>query len=354
MSSQKLEFQDIFLAKSMDFLTHSTPPQRSYKIRDKVQKELITPEEINKSFDRLLQRKYLAVDSQLIDDLPKLTPYLDKRYLVGETEIEDKIIRSYRKEFGNATVSYTFLIPKEKKEAKIPTFGNKAKKTLLIIVGLAVEQKNLTPGFRKCQTLRLTSKREIDKKDYAVLNNILQTFAYATYELESKKGGKEYRREIGHIFNNVKWLGEGKNLYIYVELNRDYFTRLLPLMEGKEKGYRYLLIPKDRLTKTLPMDQENFINYLDSLNGQREVYPVLIKTIFMEKLGYTNKALKKMGPGQIASILNNCLETARKSGRLRDHKFEYGENISFKNILGWKLKLYLSKDLENSRGSQGK
>ncbi|GAH84067.1 unnamed protein product, partial [marine sediment metagenome] len=148
-----------------------------------------------------------------------------------------------------------------------------------------------------------------------------------------------------HIIDNVDWLGKGKNAYIYVSLNQKYFSQLASWIEEKETLSSYLDLSKDRLIKTESRDAVNFLNWLDGLKGLREVHPILIKTIFTEKLGYTKGGLKKLGPGRIATKLDCCLGVAKASGRLRDPywKYNYGENKSFRKILRWKLQIYLAK-----------
>jgi len=308
----------------------------------------LTFEEIEDSFKRLSQREYFLTSSQLVKDLPKFIPYrLDNKQLIEKTETSKEIIAKYQKSFGNEIVTCIFIIPKEKyKEDRTPRFGEKAKKVLLTTVNFAIEEKTLDPKFRKYHILRLISKDKIFDKDYKRLDNIFQTLACATYDIENKKKGKEYRRSIGHIVDNVDWIGKGKNSYISVNLNKRYFNKLIPLIEGKEQGYQYLSILKNRLTETLSEDESNFLNWIDSLGGRREVYPMMIKTIFIEKLGYTDKKLRKIGTGGIATKLNDCLEKTKELGRLREpyYKYVYGKEKSFKTILQWKLKLYLKRN----------
>ena len=58
------------------------------------------------------------------------------------------------------------------------------------------------------------SDKEISRegKIYTRIDNIFKTLAYGTYEIEARKGGKEYRLKIGHIFTEVNWEGEGRNI----------------------------------------------------------------------------------------------------------------------------------------------
>jgi len=305
-------------------------------------KKAISPEEIEESFERMLHRKNIIEDPQLIQDLPKIIPRrLDQRHQVEKTETSEEIMYKYQKTFGNERVTWVFVIPKEKyREGQVPTFGDKARKTLLAIVGFAVEEKNLTPKFKKVHILGLINKDGIPNRDYDRLNDILQTFAFATYDIENKKQGKGYRRSIGHIIDNVDWYGKGKGSYISVSLNKQYFRNLTSLIEGEKKDSQYLSIPKDRLTETLPPDESNFINYLDSLRGHRRVYPILVKTILTEKLGYPKKDLKAMGLGKIDKILYDCLMTAKKMNRLANWKIiDYGKNR--RDILNYKYSLEL-------------
>ncbi len=311
------------------------------------QEESMLPEEVEDSFERLSRRKYFRTDSQLIKDLPKLVPlHLREKYLVERTETAGEIIEKYQKPFGNELVTYIFMIPKEEYRGRqVPTFGGDARKVLLAAVAFAIEEKTLHPSFRKYHILKFINKDKVEKRDYSRLDSILQTLAFASYDISNKKKGKEYRRSIGHIIDNVDWLGKGKNAYIYVSLNQKYFSQLASWIEEKEMLSSYLDLPKDRLIKTESRDAANFLNWLDGLKGLREVHPILIKTIFTEKLGYTKLSLKKLGPGRIATKLDCCLGVAKASGRLRDPywKYDYGENKSFRKILRWKLQIYLAK-----------
>ncbi len=311
-------------------------------------KESILPEEVEDSFQRLSRRKSFITYPKLIKDMSKLVPFrLDGKYLVEKTETSEEIIEKYQKLYGNDLVTYIFMIPKEEyKEGKVPTFGDKARKVLLATVGFAIEEKTLHPRFRKYHILKFINKDKINNRDYSRLDNIFQTLAFASYDISNKKKGKEYRRSIGHIIDNVDWLGKGKNAYICVSLNRRYFSQLASQTEEKEALSAYLDLPKDRLIKTEPRDAANFLNWVDSLKGFREVYPIIIKTLFTEKLGYTKVSLEKLGGGKISAKLQCCLDVAINSGRLRDPywKYDYGKgDKSIKNILNQKLRIYLTK-----------
>lgn len=315
-------------------------------------------EEIEDSFQRLSQRKNIIVDPKLIKDLPVIAPsQLDKRYLLEETETPTDIIKKYQRRFGNKTVTYVFPIPKEEyKEGQVPTFGEHFRKALLIMSAFAVEQKTLSPVFRKEHIFRLEGKADNEIKGgmYESLDNVFKTIAYATYEIENDKKGKEYRRTIGHITDNVNWIGKGRGSCINCVMNRQYWSAVAALIEG-EKG-QFISIPKDRLTETLSGDEGNFLNYIDSLIGLRNVYPIQVKTIFIEKLGYQIKSLKKKGSGEISRILNQCLNRAKTTGRLEEPfwNYDYKKDPSFKNILNWKIKLFLSpKEEQNTYNIQG-
>lgn len=315
-------------------------------------------EEIEDSFQRLLQKKSVVVDPRLIKDLPMIAPsQLDKRYIIEEAETPTDIIKKYQRRFGNKTVTYFFLIPKEEyKEGQVPTFGEHFRKALLIMSAFAVEQKTLSPVFRKEHIFRLEGKADNEIKGgmYESLDNVFKTIAYATYEIENDKKGKEYRRTIGHITDNVNWIGKGRGSCINCVMNRQYWSAVAALIEG-EKG-QFISIPKDRLTETLSGDEENFLNYIDSLIGLRNVYPIQVKTIFIEKLGYQIKSLKKMGSSEISRILDQCLNRAKTTGRLKEPfwNYDYKKDPSFKNILNWKIKLFLSpKEEQNTYNIQG-
>ena len=308
----------------------------------------LSPEEkekIEESYERLSQRKNLITDPQLVEDIPKIAPYrLDKKHLEEKVETKEEVILKYKILFGNEVIFYILIVPKEEyKERQNFTFGDKMRKMLFLITAFAVEEKTFSPTFRKYHILKLINKERINNEDYNRLDNIFQTFGYITYDIRNNKKGKEYRRSIGHIIDNIEWLGKGKNSYISVNLNRGYFNKSSPLIEGRKTGYQYISIPKDRLTGKFSKDKDNFLNYLDSLRGQRTVYPILIKTLFMEKLGYTREELKHMGHGEIMKKLNDCLKIARETGRLKDHKYDYMGSALPKNILHWKLNLYLNK-----------
>ena len=339
-----------------DFLKTEKPePERVYEKLFKAEEKLkelrkkpISPGEIEDTFQRLLQRKEIIADPKLVKDLPVVAPYqLDKRYLVEETETSTEMIKKYERDFGNETVTYTFFIPKaEYKENRIPTFGADMRKALLIACTFAKEQKSLSPIFRKQHIFKLQGKEgnKISGRAYTNLDNGWRTLAYVTYERENNKKGKEYRKRIGHIVDNVDWIGKGRGGFINPTLNRKYFSNLAALIEGEETGYQFLSISKDRLTEKWPRDEENFLNYIDSLKGTREVYPIQIKTIFVEKLGYRMETLRKMGSGQISKTLNKCLERAKVTGRLKHWRLDYRGDPSFRNILNWKIKLFLSRE----------
>jgi len=305
------------------------------------------PEEVEDSFQRLLQRKEIIADPKLVKDLPVIAPYqLDKRYFVEETETSTEIIKKYQRQFGNETDTYIFFIPKaEYKENRIPTFGGDMRKALLIACAFAKEQKSLSPMFRKQHIFRLQGKEDskISRQMYANLDNGWKTLAYATYEIENKKKGKEYRKRIGHIIDNVDWIGKGRGAFINPTLNRKYFSNLAASIE-EETGYQFLSIPKDRVTGKRSRDEDNFLNYIDSLKGMREIYPIQIKTIFVVKLGYRIETLRKIASGNISKILNKCLERAKVTGRLKHWRLDYRGNPSFRNILNWKIKLFLSRE----------
>lgn len=311
------------------------------------QKKSILPEEVEDSFQRLSRRKSFIAAPKLIKDLPKLMPArLDKKYLIEKTETAEEIIEKYQKLVGNELVTYVFVIRKEEyKEGKVPTFGDKARKVLLATVAFAIEEQTFHPIFKKYHILKFINKEKINNRDYSRLDNIFQTLASVSYDISNKKKGKEYRRSIGHIIDNVDWLGKGKNAHICVSLNQRYFSQLASRIEGKEKLSAYLNFPKDRLIKTENRDAANFLNWIDGLKGVRGVYPIIVKNLFTEKLGYTKVSLKKLGWGRITVKLQCCLDVAKDSGRLRKPywEYDYGEHKSFKEVLRWKLQIYLTK-----------
>lgn len=312
---------------------------------EKLKKKPISPEEIEDSFQRLLQKKNIIGDPKLINDLPMIAPpQLDKRHLIEETETSTEIIKKYQRRFGNETITYLLLVPKEEyKKGQIPTFGEHLRKALFIMSAFAHEQKTLSPVFRKEHIFKLEGKvdKEIKGGMYKNLDNALKTIAYITYEIENDKKGKEYRRTIGHITDNISWIGKGRGGLINCAMNRQYWSTITALIEGEKP--QFLSIPKDRLTETLPRDEENFLNYIDSLRGLRHAYAIHIKTIFVKKLGYQIKSLKKMGSGEISRIISQCLDRAIKTGRLREpySEYDYKGNPNFKNILNWKITLFL-------------
>ncbi len=343
-----LKFEEIQRKVEKEFLKPPPPQLPEKKEKEKLKRKFMSPKEIEDSFQMLLRKKEIIADPKFIKDIPSLLPYqLDNRYLIEATETRTDIIKKYRRQFGNDTITYTFLVPKtEQKINRIPTFGADMRKALLIACAFAEEQKTLSPIFRKQHIFKLQGKAQnkISGQTYANLDNGWKTIAYLTYERENNKKGKEYRRRIGHIIDNVDWIGKGRGSYINPTLNRKYFSSLTSYIERKETHDQFLLIPKDRLTQILSRDEENFLNYIDSLKGMRDSYPTLIKTLFISKLGYQIESLKKMGSGQISEILVKCLDRAKTTGRLKKPYwiYNYRNNAHFNNILNWKIKFFLS------------
>jgi len=310
--------------------------------------QAISPEEIEESSRRLLQKDHIIADPQLIEDLPKLAPYqLDERYLTEEAETQTQIIKKYQRQFGNNTVTYTFIIPKEEyQKGATPTFGQDFRKAVLCMYAFAVEQETFSPKFRKEHIFKLQGKQDNEIKGgmYERLDNIFKTIAYATYEIQNDKKGKDYRRTIGHMTNNVNWEGKGRGSFINPTLNTDYFSDLPRRIKRETPSGQFLLIPKDRVTEKRSRDEENFLNYIDTLKGLKKVHAIKVKTIFVNKLGYQTPNLRKMGSGAIRGILDKCLTTAKETGRLKEWNWDYGIPPDYKKILTWKVTLVLSQN----------
>ncbi|MBA7494405.1 hypothetical protein ES702_04980 [subsurface metagenome] len=312
-----------------------------------------TREQLHFDFGELAKRNNIPLDIEMFDNITELVPdRLTKYDLIEDQQLDTgETLKIYQREVGSTKFVYRYFIPEGVDSSAIPTLGEKARSSLMLMVLLAQQQESNVVEFTRGQMLEAMgyTEQEIRRggKTYTDLDNAIHTMVYGTYEKEDKQRGKKYRKEIGHILNRVVIDGKGRGATIIVDIPPDKVSTALSFAEGNSPDKKYIGIPKKlAMIKGTGLDgyQKKYLLYLSALSGLKSVYPIQVVNLLTRKLNISKTLLKNMGKEKIKDLLGRILTAGKKEGLLKTHEIDYMSKP--KDPLMWKLKQYVATTIE--------
>lgn len=289
----------------------------------------------------------LQISRRLMTNLPMLVPLepiTDKGArirgkIVGQwmEEIEEgKKVRMiacmYKRPWADGFVSFRVTLPYEAFN-RLRLSGHLVRRTMLVIEDWVRKKGSLEFWFQKGELLKdlgyTKDKLRKGGQIYQLIDDFLLT--WRNTQVQSEKGRRlgELETLDVNLIDAVRRRGKGRGVKIYIRLNKEFFGQR-----------QYILTTRDRLTESLPKDQTFALDYIDGLSG----FPsnsIGVRKLFTERLGYSSKDLKKMGPGEINKRLNKLVEVLKEKGRLKKPFYSINKKGS-KTPLDWIITFYLS------------
>lgn len=287
------------------------------------EKEQKSPSQLSFNIKELKNMPFIPIDTETHEVLPLTIPdRLNQNEFISSVADPNTgdVLLSYKKEIGDIKISYLWVVPKSLVDkADIPSVGKLTRDIFISSIGFAIQQDTLSPTIKKEQQLELFGK---EKKSwyYNKIDDAYNTLAHGTYVIEVNKKGKDYRREVGHFYNKVEWVGKGKDSHIVVHINEDFVKAAKAFIE-KQKPPAFVPYPPKQLSA--PSDEyfSRLQDYILNKDGLRTVYPISLKTLFLSILKIKEKNLKHKGPTEMLNILQTRLLKAKDEGILEKWEF---------------------------------
>lgn len=245
--------------------------------------------------------------------------------------IEDKVLPTgehfvkYEVDSVMEKVNITFTLPPNE---KLPTFRDRALPVFLSIIPFAKAQGTSEPFIKKEHQYKLLGEK---RGFYSRIDDILQVFATGYWDYTNKGTGKEFRREIGHLVNKVKWYGKGRGSYYQVSINPEVAKTLIAIVEGKtgKDIPHHISYPIQALAYE-PTRETKLIEYVfETIKGHKKPYSRQVKTVLKKGMGVTQKEIKTKSLLWLAGELERGLRAIEK----QNYTWELDEENPFQRIV---------------------
>ncbi len=213
-------------------------------------------------------------------------------------------------------------------------------------LNIAFEQQTDTPTFTKGDILKKLGYTNLDRggKIFDDIEGVFAALLNTTYTMWNNKTGKESYIKIGHLWDEITKIGEGREATYTVRLPRASIESVIGLVLGTANSPtgQYVSHPMKFLQegRSLKSSVQNGISRLIGLQGIRFAIKITGKKMLADWCGVDNHTLKS--PKESHQIIYDFLDKAKELGYLQAYKIvNYGKKAT--NCLYWTFALTLPK-----------